>query len=162
MENEEIPIYNDNGNIRMGTPTNNNGDTEMFYEYKSPSNKSRYKSDSSDDEPDNFSDNPKENWTNEGEVRNTLEMEEGLYGGSGYLNDSQFNGTENSGIINELVVPEFSKEDFSSKKKTLTHEEIKQQFMKNNYQSNFSMGGGYDELDEGERKYQEFTKQMNG
>lgn len=64
------------------------------------------------------------------------------------------------GIINDLVVPDLVKEE-PKKKHLMTEEEIKEEFMKKNYSSNFSMGGGYEDVEEGERRYKEFQEDMH-
>lgn len=57
------------------------------------------------------------------------------------------------GVINELVGPN---EKFTH----LTTAQIKQDFVKNNYKSNFSMGPGYDDFDEVERNFKEMEMQL--
>jgi hypothetical protein len=64
------------------------------------------------------------------------------------------------GIINDVVVPELVKEE-TKKRHLMTEEEIKEEFMKKNYSSNFSMGGGYEDVEEGERRFKEFQQDMH-
>lgn len=70
---------------------------------------------------------------------------------------TQLNGT---GMINDFLVPDLVKEE-PRNAYHMTEEEIKEEFMKKNYSSNFSMGGGYEDIDEGERRFKEFQKDMH-
>ena len=65
------------------------------------------------------------------------------------------------GMITELIGPENAfntrpSGDFEQ----LTPNDIKNEFLKNNYQSNFSMGPGYDDVTEVEKNYEEVALDM--
>lgn len=65
------------------------------------------------------------------------------------------------GMITELIGPEngFSGRP-SGDLEMLSPTEIKNEFLKNNYQSNFSMGPGYDDVTEVEKNYEEVALDM--
>lgn len=170
MDDPEIAIYNNNGDLRMTKmerPESADED-DKFRRYGSDSDRgdSAYDGASRDsgrlEYGDSIDEEPQTKWDREkddNENRNTLEMDEGLYEGARMLNDSQLNGKGRSGIINELVVPELVREE--PQKREMTMEQIKEEFMRKNYQSNFSMGDGYCDIDEGEKKFREFQNNMD-
>ena len=88
-----------------------------------------------------------ENLEDERNLENNFDLENELNAGSIILNASQISGQHSSsGIITDYVVPDLITNE-PVKAVGLTEEQIKEEFMKKNYQSNFSMGGGYDDID---------------
>lgn len=176
LENEEIVISNSNGELRMTKriERKDKKKVNMYYEEKqnklnhSDTEFSDYTNDSDDsrekDPRELRTEDPRNGWEEDKRgagVGNSLEIDEDLYDGTNLLNDSQLSGKHaGSGIINELLVPDLVKEE-TRNVYNMTEEQIKEEFMKKNYQSHFSMGGGYDDIEEGERKFEEFRKQMN-
>jgi len=125
------------------------------YDFSSYSNSERKKSFNSDED-----ENHVKRLSDFENQKYNMDLEEEIDRESNHLNESELNMPRKSGMINDIYVPELVKED-PYRNNALTQDEIKEQFMKNNYQSNFSMGGGYDDIERGEKKYEEYQKQMN-
>lgn len=166
MDSGEIAIYNQSGELRMTKVSSKkhlNNENILFE--KDPGSKLSVSLNNSED-----FDLPKENGYNNEDweeiaenknVQTNMNYNEEFCAGSQLLNASQISGQLNaSGIITEMNVPDLVTEE-NTKPVKLTEEQIKEEFMKKNYQSNFSMGGGYGDIDDGEKKYLEFQKKMN-
>lgn len=72
------------------------------------------------------------------------------------------NAPENQVTITKMVLPTESVSDMKEITNKVSEEEIKAQFMKDYYQSNFSMGPSFDEEDLADKELKELNQHLKG